>query len=224
MCNDFIAQRLLLFVLINASAHDFILLLINNVFYLSYTGRPSPSVAPTTRSPSGAPSTLFYTECEMFTASNTNSALINYQTCFFYACPGTSATINTCDNSASRSYSCVGDTYLRLFDATGSFLTSNDDMGGVCGACSSLSYTFGQPCQYYSLREGCFGSSSCSGTVHISSNVAITIGIAYHSNSVPSSLNSYTALKQSHLLVLQSVRCQLASLLTIGPAFLPAVR
>ena len=184
MCNEFIAQRWLLFVVTIASAHDFLLLLICNVFYLSFTGRPSrsPSVA--------APSTLFYTECEMYTASNTNSALINYQTCFFYACPGTSATINTCDNSASRSYSCVGDTYLRLFDATGSFLTSNDDMGGVCGLCSSFSYTFEQPCQYYSLHEGCYGSSSCSGTVHISSNVAITIGIAYHSYSVHISFNS----------------------------------
>ena len=51
MCNDFIAQRWLLFVVASASAHDFPLLLINNVFYLSYTGRPSLSVAPTTRSP-----------------------------------------------------------------------------------------------------------------------------------------------------------------------------
>ena len=196
MCNDFIAQRWLLFVLINASAHDFILLLINNVFNLSYTGRPSPSVAPRSRSPSVAPSTLFYTACEMYTASNTNSALINYQTCFFYACPGTSATINTCDNSVSRSYSCEGDTYLRLFDATGSFLTSNDDMGGVCGLCSSFSYTFEQPCQYYSLHEGCYGSSSCSGTVHISSNVAITIGIACQTYSVHISLNSLTIVSK----------------------------
>ena len=43
MCNDFIAQRWLLFVVTSASAHDFHLLLINNFFNLSYTGRPSPA-------------------------------------------------------------------------------------------------------------------------------------------------------------------------------------
>ena len=43
MCNDFIAQRWLLFVVTNASAHDCFLLLINNVFNLAYTGRPSPA-------------------------------------------------------------------------------------------------------------------------------------------------------------------------------------
>ena len=180
----------------------------------------SPIVDTTTRS-SVAPTALSYNQCPMFTASNTNSALINYQTCIFFACPGTSATINTCDSS--RSYSCVGDTYLRLYDGAGFSVISNDDMGGVCGLCSSFFYTFTQPCQYYTLHEGCYSSSSCSGTVHITSNVAITIGIAYHTSNIMISV-TYTAFKQLHLPVHQSVGCQPVFLPTVLPTSLPSSR
>lgn len=63
--------------------------------------------------------------------------------------------------------SCKGDTYIRLVKENGVEVASNDDS---CGACSSLKYyiPFYEPCQTYSLREGCYDSSSCSGQFVIS--------------------------------------------------------
>lgn len=150
----------------------------------------APTSSPSVASTIAAPTIL--SQCAMFTASNTNYAIINYQTCSFYVCPGTSVTISTCDNSASHNYSCVGDTYIRLFNSTGSLVTYNDDMNGICGSCSGFSYKFNQPCQYYSLHEGCYGSNTCSGTAHISSTVPITISTAYPTASVTTNPTSAT--------------------------------
>ena len=112
-------------------------------------------------------------QCPKFTSSHSNSALFNYQSCNIYACPGTVMTMATCDEFGD--FTCSGDTYLKLYDNKGSLLSSNDDMFGSCGICSSISYTFNLPCQYYTLREGCFEVGSCSGTVHIISNKKIVV-------------------------------------------------
>jgi len=60
----------------------------------------------------------------------------------------------------------VGDTYLRLANnATGVILSSNDN---ACGVASRITYAI-TSCGLYSVYEGCASTSSCSGTVAVSS-------------------------------------------------------
>ena len=106
-----------------------------------------------------------YFSCPAYSASNTNSATINYSTCPITACPGDTVTMTifgcTCD----------GDTYLRLYDpTTGSQLTFNDDYNG--SPCSQITYSFTATCRTYELREGCYSSGSCGGQVYYSSATA----------------------------------------------------
>eukprot|EP01041_Mallomonas_annulata_P012834 gene12834-27060_t len=83
----------------------------------------------------------------------------NYVTCPFTLCGGDRVVISLgCD--------CTGDTYIQLYDSTGTFLASNND---YCGQCSALIYTVpgGAACSTYVLREACNGFGSCSGTASI---------------------------------------------------------
>jgi hypothetical protein len=59
-----------------------------------------------------------------------------------------------------------GYNYLILYDpSTGSQLTSAYAYGYFC---ASITYTFYSSCRTYELREGCYSSYSCSGTVYYS--------------------------------------------------------
>jgi len=60
----------------------------------------------------------------------------------------------------------IGDTYLRLMNSVGTLLTFNDDGGTTCGLSSLLTYTV-TSCDLYQIREGCFTTASCSGTVAV---------------------------------------------------------
>ena len=73
-----------------------------------------------------------------------------------YLCPGETVSLSSCG--------CGGDTYLRLFNATGSEVASNDDS---CNYCSAITYAATGDCQTYKLKQGCYASGSCSGTVMI---------------------------------------------------------
>jgi len=54
---------------------------------------------------------------------------------------------------------------LRLKDSNGVELFMNDDR---CGLCSSIKYQFGgDKCETYTIIQGCFGDTSCSGTTYI---------------------------------------------------------
>lgn len=71
----------------------------------------------------------------------------------------------------------TGDTYLRLFDASGVNIKSNDD---GCGRASVIDYTFTAACQQYTLKQGCYSSGTCSGTVTITgTSQAYTISGSY---------------------------------------------
>lgn len=59
------------------------------------------------------------------------------------------------------------DTYLALFNSTGALMTSNDD---ACSPGSEITFTApggSTDCTTYQLREGCFGTNTCSGTVAV---------------------------------------------------------
>lgn len=102
--------------------------------------------------------------CASFSASNTAGTTQNYATCDFAVCNGDSITISSCG--------CTGDTYLRLYDSGGSQITYIDDSGGQCGSCSVMSTPYvvsgSTACSVITIREGCYGTESCSGTVTVS--------------------------------------------------------
>ncbi|MCE9673635.1 serine protease [Myxococcus stipitatus] len=94
-----------------------------------------------------------------FTASNTNSAQTGTTNRDIVAAAGQTLAFGTCTVSGASG---SGDTFLRLYNtATGQQVSFNDD------ACGTLSYaTYVIPSAgTYQVRAGCYGSSSCSGTV-----------------------------------------------------------
>eukprot|EP01041_Mallomonas_annulata_P010884 gene10884-22727_t len=114
---------------------------------------------------SAVPSTLTQSSpgglltCPTYSASNTAYGTLNYITCPFTLCGGDRVVISLgCD--------CTGNTFIQLYDSTGTFLASNND---YCGQCSALSYTAlgGAACSTYVLREACNSFGSCSGTASI---------------------------------------------------------
>ena len=101
----------------------------------------------------------------VYSTTNTDSAQQNTVDQTFTACPGTIASFSQCSGDGG---SCSGDTYLRLFNAADSEVALDDDGCGATGGCSIITYTFTDPCQVYTLKQGCFGTGSCSGTVFVS--------------------------------------------------------
>ncbi len=97
---------------------------------------------------SSNPSPRYYVE------SNTDSAQ-QYTTNYSVSLTaGKTYEIATCDNSST-------DTFLRLFDSAGSQVTYSDD---GCGLQSKMTVT-PSVSGTFSIHAGCYGSSSCNGTV-----------------------------------------------------------
>jgi len=143
-----------------------------------------PSTRPTTlstRVPTALPTRATpFIMCAPFTAAATASVSRNFATCQFAMCGAQSVTVNGCPSAQAPQVSCSGDTLLRLFDSGGRQLMSNDD---GCGTgqftkCSRLTWSatdkyiaqYGA-CQTFTVRQGCFGSGTCSGTVQILGNI-----------------------------------------------------
>ena len=103
--------------------------------------------------------------CAPYSTTNTNSGAQNYASCYVFACPGATITASGCATTYAGA-ACSGDQYLTLASATGVSVATNDD---YCGLCSQLSYTVPSTsaCQSYTLREGCYSSGSCTGTIRI---------------------------------------------------------
>ncbi len=92
-----------------------------------------------------------------FSTSNTASATQNYYSYNIILSAGATYDIHTCGHS-------TGDTYLRLVNAAGTEVSSNDDNCGT--RASYLTYT-APSSGTYTIRIGCFGSGSCSGNVRV---------------------------------------------------------
>lgn len=121
----------------------------------SATNAPTSSAAPTVYS---IPDVL-----PEYSATNTNSARQNTVDEVLYVCPDVILTMGVCDGDGAF----TGDTYIRLYDErTGFNIASNDD---ACGLGSRLSYDFTEKseCGNYRLSQGCYGSSTCTGTVFV---------------------------------------------------------
>ena len=125
----------------------------------------SPTIAPSAvpSSPTLAPTG--YQLCAPYSATNTNYDTQNYASCYIYACPGATITASGCASTYAGAV-CSGDQYLTLVSGSGVSLAVNDD---YCGYCAQLSYMIPSTagCQAYTLREGCYSSGSCTGTIRI---------------------------------------------------------
>ncbi|HEU4408176.1 MAG TPA: serine protease [Polyangiaceae bacterium] len=94
-----------------------------------------------------------------YSGSNTNSAQQNTTNRVVALKAGDKITVATCGLSGSAF---TGDTFLRLAGPTGAQVASNDDACGGRG--SSLTHT-AAAAGNFEIRAGCFGSTSCTGTV-----------------------------------------------------------
>ncbi|MCP3141689.1 serine protease [Pyxidicoccus xibeiensis] len=97
-----------------------------------------------------------------FNASNTNNAQANTVNQDVTVPAGHSLTFGTCVVVGGSG---TGDTWLRLYNSAGQQVLDSDDSSG-CGQLSHATYTVPEGAGgTYQLRAGCYGSSSCSGSV-----------------------------------------------------------
>ncbi|NTX11846.1 trypsin-like peptidase domain-containing protein [Myxococcus sp. CA051A] len=95
-----------------------------------------------------------------YTASATNSAQTGTTNQGITVAAGQSISFGTCTVTGAAG---TGDTFLRLYNSAGQQVTSNDDS---CGSLSYANYTVPAGAGgTYQVRAGCFGNSSCGGTV-----------------------------------------------------------
>jgi hypothetical protein len=112
------------------------------------------------------PSPALPTSFAPFTAADTRWATRHTVDETVLICGRTELTFTQCVQGGS----CSGDTYLRLYDASGSRpLESNNDgqPKNECGTCAKLTYDFTGACQEYTIRQGCANDNSCAGTTVI---------------------------------------------------------
>jgi Dictyostelium (slime mold) repeat len=94
-----------------------------------------------------------------YSASDTNSASQNTVNFEISIVAGQTLAVGTCGLlGASGS----GDTFLRLFDPSGTEIAASDDS---CGSLLSFIGVTATTTGTFQVRAGCFSSSSCSGTV-----------------------------------------------------------
>ena len=141
-----------------------------HVYIKDTSPSPIPTKIPT---PSPTPDTFF--SCPAYVAVSTDSDRLGWTACGIYACQGSSILVSGCPSS-SASAICVGDQYLRLFNASGTQVAFNDNgpASSNCGLCLQLSFNATLPgCQTYSLHEGCSGNGLCGGTITVTGNMSL---------------------------------------------------
>jgi hypothetical protein len=102
-----------------------------------------------------------------YSVSNTNNALQNTANFNLQFCAGDTLVLSTCNIQGSASGSYVGDPFYRLYDDVGNQVASNDD---ACGLGAEITYNHPSSavgCAIYTLKQGCYGSGSCSGQMYV---------------------------------------------------------
>jgi hypothetical protein len=98
------------------------------------------------------------TMCDPFSVVGTDYATVDPAPCAIEVCPGFRYTFSLCEDTST----CSGDSYIRLYDASGTQVATSDDACGVCskigGAPSGLS-----ACETWTLQQGCWADAACSG-------------------------------------------------------------
>lgn len=103
--------------------------------------------------------------CPYYSTINTNYSLQNYLICNIYACSGSTIVISGCGEGTCLN---GNDQYIRLYDSSNIMVAFNDDS---CGYCSQITLYLTQPCQAYSIHQGCYSSSACHGNITITGSI-----------------------------------------------------
>ncbi|GHH01936.1 serine protease [Comamonas sp. JC664] len=97
-----------------------------------------------------------------YSSVNSNSARQNTTNESVTLTAGQRLSFGTCNVAGASG---TGDTFLRLYNAAGTQVATNDD-GNGCGKLSSASYKVPAGAGgAYQIRAGCYGNTSCTGTV-----------------------------------------------------------
>ncbi|WP_426754839.1 trypsin-like serine peptidase [Myxococcus sp. Y35] len=97
-----------------------------------------------------------------YSAVNTSSARQNTTNEDVTLTAGQRISFGTCNVAGASG---TGDSFIRLYNAAGAQVASNDD-GNGCGSLSHATYTVPAGAGgTYQIRAGCYGNTSCSGTV-----------------------------------------------------------
>jgi hypothetical protein len=99
--------------------------------------------------------------CPYYSTTNTNYSLQNYLICNIYACSGSTIIISGCGEGTCLN---GNDQYIRLYDSSNTMIAFDDDS---CGYCSQITLYLTQPCQSYSIHQGCYSSSACHGNITV---------------------------------------------------------
>ncbi len=145
---------------------------------ISPTSQLPLTTAPTVTAPPTTVNKVVYKFlCPAYVISNSYSNTKNATSCEFLACAGNVLSVKYCKGNENGYHAtCFGDTFIQFYDANGVLVAQNDD---ACGICSAFTYQIpsnlptggitGAACQYYSLRQGCYGAQGvCGGTAVIS--------------------------------------------------------
>lgn len=99
--------------------------------------------------------------CISYKATHSGSALRNYYSCGpVLLCTGQFMVVNGC--------TCRGNTYLAIYEQTHNTLIQGNERCPDSPSCSFLQYQHNDPsCINVYVREGCYGSGTCSGSVFI---------------------------------------------------------
>jgi hypothetical protein len=154
----------------------------------------SPSIFPTTRSPTIDSTSENAQYCDFFIAKNTAGATKNTIVCSIEVCPGETLVASTCDGAPSDPFyssyyyqyyydhyyyfdvnaPCTADTVFRL-KIENKEVASNDD---ACGLCSAITYALPSTdteCEVLDLHQGCYRSSTCSGRTKVTGGVVVDL-------------------------------------------------
>ena len=173
-----------------------------NYFNMTETPTAAPtessSKAPTepTLLPSQIPSTNYVITVDTplhvpyYSTSNTNFATSNSVPYTFTVCSAGDIHIADCD--PNRCNYDGNDQYIRLY-SSGEQVAANDD---YCYYCSVIDYSIvSGTCQTYTLQQGCFGNTQCSGSFTIT---LAAVGVPQTNGNT---VISYFNLSTSHFIV-----------------------
>ena len=124
-------------------------------------------------------------KCASYSAVNTNYANSNTVTCSFIVPAGVSIMIADCASTGCTAG--TSDQYIRLYDGSNQVAYSDD----YCGYCSKILYTnTGSIDKTYTLQQGCYGNTACTGQFTVSSTTSYTCSPYTASNTNNAQINT----------------------------------
>lgn len=98
--------------------------------------------------------------CESFQDANTNFAMDRYIPCTF------TTEANSEIYIVPENFSCVQDTYIRLYDSSNNQIAFNDDLSSEDSSCAGIIFLSDKGGNY-TIHQGCYNMEACAGTYEV---------------------------------------------------------